>query len=232
MSRKPKSYCLDLESKKTESQFSVDNIKTQVINYGTQTVELFFSFFVSAFCLYYFYTTTNEKQLDQLTYITFLISCGNGLLATPLFSHESFCELKSLMDYAQEVLPLPFLTADLWIKFDLAPSYIAYMHAAFGLTAFFFLVIFEYKRPDLTDLAMILNFFSLIGAGIYMQNSFAVMASIEAGFFYIQYKRKQVCLEDHRYLFICSCAFFNMFALFSFDPDNWMPNIKEITGSS
>lgn len=226
MSKKPKSYCTDLEPRKTSSNFSLSNIRSQAIFYVRRVIDLLLSFGVSALCLFYFYTTTTEKQLDQLTYISFLITCANAIFVTPLFRHESFCDLKLLMDYAQEVLPLPFLTADLWMKFEVAPGYVSYVHAAFGLTAFFFMVIFEYKRPDLTDLAMIFNFFSLLAFAIYMQNIFAGLAALEACAFYMKFKRLEQCFEKNKMLFMCSCAAFNLLALCSFDPDSWMSMLK------
>lgn len=224
MSRKIKSYCVDLETEKKESTFSFNNIRNEVIYYVKLFVELLITFGISIFCLYYFYNTTNDKKFDQLTYITFIITCANAFLDTPIFRHESFCELKILLDYAQEVLPLPFLSADLWMKFEIAPPYVSYLHAAFGLTAFFYLVIFEYKRPDLTDLANILNFFSLMGVAIYQQNIFAAAAAVQACLFYIKFKRTDYCFENNKFLFMCSSALFNLFALISFDPDSWMPS--------
>lgn len=224
MSRKVKSYCLDFEpEEKSSSTFSFTNIKDQVIRYVKLAIELLIAYGITTFCLYYFYTTTNERRLDQLTYVTFVVTCLNALLDTPIFRHESFCELKSLMDYAQEVLPLPFLTADLWMKYEIAPAYVSYLHAGFGLFAVVYVIFFEYKRQDLSDLTMILNFASLMGAAISQLNYFAMCAAVIAAVFYVAFKRTEDCFEQNKFVFMCSCAFFNLFALFSFDPDAWMP---------
>lgn len=230
MSRKVKSYCVDYETEEKASSFSISNIKDQLIHYTKLAIELLITYGITTFCLYYFYTTTNDKQLDKLTYVTFIVTCLNSLLHTPIFNHESFCELKSLVDYAQEVLPLPFLTADLWMKYEIAPAYISYINAAFGLFAIFFTIFFEYKRQDLSDLAMILNFVSLMGVAIYNANYFAICAAMIALVFYVWYKRTEECFENNKFVFMCSCAFFNLFALFSFDPDSWMPSGGESSG--
>lgn len=223
MSRNIKSYCLDFEPQKQESKFSFSNITTQFRQHIKLAAELLVTFVVSGFCLYYFYYYINEKKLDKLTYLTFIISCANAFLDTPFFRDESFCELKILLDYAQEVLPLPFLTADLWMKFEIAPAYVSYLHAAYGLTAFFYLIIFEYKRPDLTDFAIIFNYFSLMGLAIYKQNIFAAAAALHVCIFYIKFKRTEFCFVNNKFISMLASAFFNLCALYSFGPESWLP---------
>lgn len=227
MSRGFESYCgvaSEFGDSKNKSKNSASaDFKNQIIRYVTHGIELFLTFGITLGCLYYFYVTTTEKTLNQLTYFTFLITILNSLLHTPLFKHESFCDLKMLMDYAQEVLPLAFLTADFWIKNELAPSYIGYTHAALGIAALFYMIVFEYKRPDLTDLSMIFNSVSLVGAAIYMNNSYAVLAAFEACSYYVFFKRTELCFENNKFKFIVSCAIFNCFALASFQPGDWTP---------
>lgn len=222
MSRKVKPYCLDFDVKKKESKsFSFSTIQSKFSGTVKTSIELLLILGITAFCLYKFYYETTEQQFNQLTYITFLITCINAVLDTRIFRDESFYELKLLMDYAQEVLPLPFLTADLWMKNEMAPGYVCYLHAAFGLFAFFYMIVFECKRLDLTDLSMFVNFIALMYFSVQIKNVFSFLAAVVMGVFYLRFKRYATSFEDNRFYFMCCCALFNLLALMSFNPDSW-----------
>lgn len=75
---------------------------------------------------------------------------------------ESYTDVKVLLDYAQEILPLPCICAEIWLKYNvLENSFLAYLHAALGFSAFTFLVLYECKRMDLTDLTILTSGVSL-----------------------------------------------------------------------
>lgn len=233
MSSRTPHHCLDLDVHRISHKRSFSPppaTESPVIKYVKKGSEFIVAFSTSVACFYYLLTKVTDNNLNQLTFFTYVITMLNALLSVPLFSHESFCDLKILVDYAQEVLPLPFLASDYWIREELAPNYISYLYAAFGIGALVYLVIFEYKRPDLTDLAMLVSFCSLSLAGYYNQRPYPVLAAMEAGVYYVKFKRHEQYVEPNKFKFILSCATFNVLALTVFDPEYFTPLFLKPSG--
>ncbi|KAJ8936735.1 hypothetical protein NQ314_012182 [Rhamnusium bicolor] len=139
---------------------------------------------------------------------------------------ESFSDLRHLLDYAQIVLPLPFVTTELWQKHNVGPSEVAILHALFGLSAFLFYALMEYRRQDLTDLALILSIISSAVVGLLYQNYFATLAAAVVAAAYFGVKRKETCGDTKpQMIFNISMAVFSIASLAAFEPKDWIPAI-------
>lgn len=142
-------------------------------------------------------------------------------------NEESFIDLRILLDYAQVVLPHPFLTTELWYKHSVGPSETALMHCFFGLAAFLFFVLMEYKRQDLSDLALIISIISSIIVGIIYENYFATGAGVLLAAAYFPLKRGEECvLEGVQSLsgyFNFVMVVYSILTVAQFEPKSWIP---------
>ncbi|KAJ8960711.1 hypothetical protein NQ318_020003 [Aromia moschata] len=149
---------------------------------------------IHLYCLLTYHTQVTDKDLLHFAYVGYTTMFLNSLVNFTSFgTDESFCELRLLLDYAQLTLALPCFTTEVWIANSVGANEVAVLHALFGLSAFFFYVLMEYKRQDLTDLALIISGLSSLLVGLIYANYFASGAALVylVGYFFV--KRKQTC---------------------------------------
>ncbi|XP_060518340.1 uncharacterized protein LOC132697082 isoform X2 [Cylas formicarius] len=175
---------------------------------------------VSAFCWYFYYTQIVRGDFWHYAFITYSVMFLNGLSGFTEFIHEdSFWALRDLLDYAQLVLTLPCYAAEVWIKNEVGPQELALLHAAFGFLALAVFIFLEYKRQDLTDLAVFSNLLSMLVVAAVYEDPLAGFAATVFAVGYCLLKRScnQCCLAlQDRFNFLM--AGFAVVSLVSFDP--------------
>ncbi|XP_030757517.1 uncharacterized protein LOC115883311 [Sitophilus oryzae] len=173
----------------------------------------------SAGGLLYYYTQIVNNEFNHWPLIAYLLMLANGLTGyTEFFDEDSFCPLRDLLDYCQVVLVLPCYAAELWTKSEMGPAEVAYVHAGLGFLAAAMFVVTEFRRQDLTDLAIFTNGFSTFGVGILSKNPLAFLAGLCFFLGYYWYKRSedQCCLAPQdKFNFIM--ALFAIISVLSFD---------------
>lgn len=136
-------------------------------------------------------------------------------------------DLNILLDYAQVVLPHPFLMTTLWVKHNVGPNETALPHCVFGLAAFLFFVFMEYKRQDLTDLALIYSIISSILVGIIYENYYSVGAGSVLAVAYFALKRGEECVMESvqpcSSYFNFAMAVYSLLTLAQVEPKSWVP---------
>ncbi|XP_018572689.1 uncharacterized protein LOC108912029 [Anoplophora glabripennis] len=183
---------------------------------------------INLYCLVMYYTNIMGKNFLDLGYVAYLTMFMNGLVGlSRIVNEEAFLDLRILLDYGQVVLSHPFLTAVLWQKHDAGPKEIAVAHCLLGLTAFLFFAFMEYKRLDLSDLALIISIPSSIIVGALFGNYFACGAGVLMALAYFGLKRGEDCiLQTSPVLsgtFNFAMAAYAILTLVQFEPEGWIP---------
>ncbi|KAF7277541.1 hypothetical protein GWI33_006927, partial [Rhynchophorus ferrugineus] len=73
---------------------------------------------------------------------------------------------------------MPCYAAELWKKTEMGPPEVGYLHAGLGFLAAAMFIFTEYKRQDLTDLAIFSNTISVFAVGALSKNPIAVVAGL------------------------------------------------------
>ncbi|KAJ8920836.1 hypothetical protein NQ315_015628 [Exocentrus adspersus] len=184
---------------------------------------------VNLYCLIIYFTQVTDKNLLDFGYVAYITMLAQALIGlTKYLNDESFIDLRILLEYGQIVLPHPFLTTALWQKLSVGPNEIALLHCFFGLAAFLFFILMEYKRQDLTDLALITSITSSIIVGILYENYFATASGFLMAGSYFKLKRgEDVCTASPKTptfaYYNLTMAAFSGVTLAQFEPKNWIP---------
>ncbi|VEN43440.1 unnamed protein product [Callosobruchus maculatus] len=157
---------------------------------------VFFSFLVTLYCTMIFYEHVAEKNFGHFAYvgyISMLLHTAGAISKMKIGGTEDiFSDLRILTDYATQVLVIPSLTTELWMKKEVAPFEVAVLPVSLGCLAFIFFIAMEYKRRDITDLVVLLNLIFMVLANLNGEG--ALLFSLGA---YIIFASAYVCTKRH-----------------------------------
>ncbi|VEN43442.1 unnamed protein product [Callosobruchus maculatus] len=152
-----------------------------------------FSLLASIYCLNIYYDQVTTGDLMHVAFLAYYILILRSVVSfTELCTEDIFSDLRILTDYATQVLVIPSLTTELWMKKEVAPFEVAVLPVSLGCLAFIFFIAMEYKRRDITDLVVLLNLIFMVLANLNGEG--ALLFSLGA---YIIFASAYVCTKRH-----------------------------------
>nr|CAH7736782.1 unnamed protein product [Callosobruchus chinensis] len=152
-----------------------------------------FSLLASIYCLDIYFHQVAAGDLMHVVFLAYYILILRSVVSfTVLWSEDIFYDLRILTDYATQVLVIPSLTTELWMKKEIAPFEVAVLPVSLGCLAFVFFIAMEYKRRDITDLVVLLNLIFMVLANLNGEGG--LLFSLGA---YIIFASAYVCTKRH-----------------------------------
>ncbi|CAG9860258.1 unnamed protein product [Phyllotreta striolata] len=171
---------------------------------------------IAGFCLKDYYYEVTFRDIQHYAFVSYLLVIANSLSALLHFTNDSsYCDLRILLDYAQQVMCFPMVLTDFLLKYNIAPASIAVIPSILSLLTVFLFVLLEYKRQDLTDLNILICLITYTITGMEY-NAYACIAALFIGTAYFRFKRNEgVCIRkaSQYNLLMAGFVFFSLLSL-------------------
>ncbi|KAG5896904.1 hypothetical protein JTB14_033542 [Gonioctena quinquepunctata] len=173
---------------------------------------------VATYCLLIYQSDIAQGNIKPASFAYALMIANSLSVLSQYVPDDSFYELRVLLDYAQLLLALPFITTDFLIRYEVFPEEISAIPIFIGFGALVLFIVFEFKRQDLTDLTVILSLFLYSVSGLVHQMwAFAAAFFFFIGYFGFYRNQGDCWRNDGRYNLCMSM--FAFLSLAAFQPD-------------
>nr|CAH7749433.1 unnamed protein product [Callosobruchus chinensis] len=154
-------------------------------------------FLINLYSLHAFTLVIPPNEIMHFAFIAYIMMIFFGFVS---ISHylwgDMLLDLTILLDYAQLTLVPPLLAAEVALRYHAMEPNLALALASAGVPALLFFVLMEYRRPGLTDLAIIPSIIALMAIGVENGSLGAVLAAAFFCYAYFWKKRnKGYCIR-------------------------------------